>query len=141
MTVDRAQRILGIIWLTGTVLFAALVFAIMAGGALGERSGELSKWFVPYVFPTATLMIGVLVQKFRDKTGDAPLEDPFLFRLALVFQIVYFVALLVTIVTPFAKGSTDVIGFLTSTATVLLTPLQGLTTGILGAFFVEKKKS
>jgi len=92
-------------------------------------------WFIPTIIPTLSLIIGVLVADALHPEDKDKTIDPFIFRLALSFSIIYLLLVLMSIlIQPFTSLSPLEIF---DKSNLWLGPIQGLTSGMLGAFFVN----
>jgi len=131
-TVAGAQKTLTVAWFTGCALLFVESLATM------QKFGPtLWKWWLPAAAPTATLIVGVLVQHFRDGGTPVPLNDRFLFRLALFLIAACFAVMFVVPVLAVLWEVKDPRQFVDDSQ-LFTTPLHALITAALGAFFVEK---
>jgi hypothetical protein len=144
ITMNRSKYFLGSVWLIGFLIPFLLLTIQTIGGTkyLDEnkvdRVGDVWAWFLPTVLPTLSLMIGVFIvdaanQSLRDKD-----VSPFIFVLAVVFSLVYLSVLSLMFILNHGDFVTDPAHLKQSS--LFLGPLQGLVSGLIGVFFVNKKK-
>jgi beta-lactamase regulating signal transducer with metallopeptidase domain len=152
MTLTRSKWMFASIWLVG----AGLVFLILVVQSLVGRYGAQSEaawaWYLPTVMPTLSLIIGVLASDFRAAatanaaaagatatatTPDAkvlPVSARGLLWLGVGLSVFYLLLVAVTILAqPFLQDVSPI--ELMHRSNLWLGPLQGLTAGVLAAFF------
>ena len=148
MTLTKSKWMFASIWLVG----AGLVFLILVVQSLVGRYGAQSEaawaWYLPTVMPTLSLIIGVLASDFRTAAtatptaaaataNDArvlPVSARGLLWLGVGLSVFYLLLVAVTILAqPFLQGVSPI--ELMHRSNLWLGPLQGLTAGVLAAFF------
>jgi hypothetical protein len=152
MTLTKSKWMFASIWLVG----AGLVFLILVVQSLVGRYGAQSEaawaWYLPTVMPTLSLIIGVLASDFRAAatamaattgptttaaTPDAkvlPVSARGLLWLGVGLSVFYLLLVAVTILAqPFLQDVSPI--ELMHRSNLWLGPLQGLTAGVLAAFF------
>ena len=137
MTLTKSKWVFASIWLGG----AGLVFLILVVQSLVGRYGSQSEaawaWYLPTVMPTLSLIIGVLVNDFRAGPTGAkvlPVSAKGLFWMGVGLSSFYLLLVAVTIlVQPFLQDVSPI--ELMHRSNLWLGPLQGLTAGVLAAFF------
>ena len=101
---------------------------------------EAWSWFLPNVFPTLSLMIGVAVSEFGSEIASEKHIDPFLYRLALWLSVAYFLVLMAELfLQPFFCVDQLPIDFLKK-SNLWLGPMQSIVTGALGFFFAKTER-
>lgn len=139
MTLIRSRWLLACVWLGG----AGLVFLVLVGqslaGRYGSHSNDAWSWYLPTVMPTLSLIIGALVMDFRSAAGDAvsaPLAESArgLLWLGVVLSVFYLGLVAIAVLAqPFLPQLSPL--ELMQRSNLWLGPLQGLTVGVLAAFF------
>jgi beta-lactamase regulating signal transducer with metallopeptidase domain len=154
MTLTKSKWMFASIWLVG----AGLVFLILVVQSLVGRYGAQSEaawaWYLPTVMPTLSLIIGVLATDFRiaataNATAAAsataattiptdakilPVSARGLLWLGVGLSVFYLLLVAVTILAqPFLQDVSPI--ELMHRSNLWLGPLQGLTAGVLAAFF------
>lgn len=137
MTLTRSKWLFAGVWLGG----AGLVFLILVGqslvGRYGSQSQEAWAWYLPTVMPTLSLIIGVLVSDFRNANADTqplPVSAKGLLWLGVALSVFYLLLVAVTILAqPFLQDVSPI--ELMHRSNLWLGPLQGITAGVLAAFF------
>lgn len=143
VTKRAAQRNLTIIW-AGFTLFLSVIFFVQTiiSDKYPGQNDEVWDWFMPLVFPTLTLMIGVLVAVAQSPDAGQPGVDKFYYRLTLGAFLVYFLTLLAVILSApldFINNQTPALDHLKK-ATKLLSALQAVVTLVLGIFFIKENR-
>lgn len=137
MTLTRSKWLLAGVWLGG----AGLVFIVLVVqsliGRYGSQSEEAWAWYLPTVMPTLSLILGVLVSDFRTApthAEPAPAAAAGLLWLGLALSVFYLLLVAVAVLAqPFLQGVAPI--ELMHRSNLWLGPLQGLTAGVLAAFF------
>lgn len=139
MTLTRSKWTLAGVWLAG----AGLVFVVLVGqslaGRYGEHSNDAWSWYLPTVMPTLSLIIGALVGDFRSEGPDPgrkklPDNARGLLWLGLALSVFYLGLVSVAVLAqPFLPQLSPL--DLMQRSNLWLGPLQGLTVGVLAAFF------
>lgn len=136
LTMHLARKRLAVVWFGGAgVCFFVLLF-ISFFSANADPTG-LWDWFLPAVIPNLSLIIGVLVYAHRQGQSDTPI-DPFLYRLALWLSLLYITLLLLPLL--FFPLTGKSLPELLNISRLWMAAVQGLATGVMGAFFVRQDK-
>ena len=123
------------LWMGGFFILAVVLVVQQVLGHYGNDADAAWTWLLPNVVPTLSLMVGVLVAAQRSKHPERESVDRNFYRLSLSVSLAYLGFLLLTIlIQPFASQAPLT---LMESSKNLLTPFQGLATGMLGAFFVS----
>ncbi len=126
---------LAILWFVGSFLLVVLLALQHALGHYGDDPDSAWGWLLPNVFPTLSLMMGVLAAAQRSKHPDKGDVDRTFFRLSWAVSAAYLGLLLFTVlVQPFAR--LDPLDLMESSK-LYLGPFQGLATGLLAVFFMS----
>ncbi len=122
-------------WFAGACVIALILIVQQVRGYYGEDADLAWSWFTPNVVPTLSLMIAVLVGAQQDSGPDRHVDRAF-YRLTFTASVFYLALLLGTVlVQPFAsRQPLDVM----KDSIWYLAPFQGLSTGLLGAFFMKR---
>lgn len=129
-----AQRRLLTTWLSGGLVLL-LCMLLLTINDDSQHMRALWAWFLPWVVPTASVMVAVVV---AEQTGRATVVreiDRPLFQLVWVCAMAYLLLLFATL---FAL----ILGWMELEMTsIFLTPVQAIVTGLTGIFFVQKDAS
>jgi len=137
------RRRLTTLWLIGGGLILFILFVQTLNDRYTGSSKIVWDWFLPYIVPNLSLMVGVLVANNLKETGttadgkdEAPkTADPFLFRLSLGLSAVYLVSLTTVLLLWDPNGRP--INVYLEDAGLFVTAINGLVGLVLGAFFVR----
>ena len=130
-----ARKRLALVWFAGAgVCFVVLLF--ISFFAKQSNPAGLWDWFLPAIVPNLSLIIGVLVYTQRQQTAVEIGVDEFLYRLALWLSLLYVLLLLLPLAFFPATGKT--LPELLDISRLWLAAVQGLATGVMGAFFVRQ---
>ena len=137
MTLTKSKWMFAGVWLGGAgAVFAILVIQSLVG-RYGDHADQAWAWYLPTVMPTLSLIIGVLVSDFRSGQadgGELPQASGALLWLGLALSVFYLLLVAVSIlVQPFLQDVAPL--ELMHRSNLWLGPLQGLTVGVLAAFF------
>lgn len=136
LTMHTARKRLALVWFAGAgVCFVVLLF-ISFFSADADPTG-LWDWFLPAIVPNLSLIIGVLVYAHRQTQADTRI-DPFLYRLAYGLSLLYVLLLLLPLL--FFPLTGKPLPELLNISRLWLAAVQGLATGVMGAFFVRQDK-
>lgn len=150
MTLTKSKWMFASIWLGGAGLVFLILVVQSLVGRYGSQSEDAWAWYLPTVMPTLSLIIGVLASDFRTAAtasatttaatttaNDAkvlPVSARGLLWLGMGLSIFYLVLVAVTILAqPFLQDVSPI--ELMHRSNLWLGPLQGLTAGVLAAFF------
>jgi hypothetical protein len=136
LTMHTARKRLAVVWFSGAGLcFVVLLF--ISFFSEGADPAALWDWFLPAIVPNLSLIIGVLVYAHRQAQTDTHI-DPFLYKLALWLSLLYVLLLLLPLLFHPLTGKT--LPELLSISRLWLAAVQGLATGVMGAFYVRQDK-
>lgn len=136
LTMHTARKRLAIVWFSGAgVCFAVLLFISIFSEEVDPTS--LWDWFLPAIVPNLSLIIGVLVYAYRQTQTDSKI-DPFLYQLAYWLSVIYVLLLLLPLLCHPLTDKT--LPELLNISRLWLAAVQGLTTGVMGAFYVRQDK-
>ncbi|HWS77775.1 MAG TPA: hypothetical protein VN205_05290 [Thermomonas sp.] len=150
MTLTRSKWMFASIWLGGAGLVFMILVVQSLVGRYGSQSGDAWAWYLPTVMPTLSLIIGVLASDFRAAATAAataatmpatatdakvlPVPAKGLLWLGVGLSVFYLLLVAVTILAqPFLQDVSPI--ELMHRSNLWLGPLQGLTAGVLAAFF------
>jgi hypothetical protein len=135
---ERARNHLSTIWFIG----AALPFVILAVqsllGKYGESVQQVWAWFIPTVFPTSALMLGVIGATALQEGYDERAVKSYFFKLSRGFALFYLIVLLGIL---FVEPASPMHGMdLFNMANYFLAPLQGLVVAAVTVLFTSQEK-
>lgn len=137
MTLTKSKWLFAGVWMAGAGLVFTILVVQSLVGRYGAQSQEAWAWYLPTVMPTLSLIIGVLVSDFRSAATDAqpmPVSAKGLLWLGLGLSVFYLLLVAITILAqPFLQDVSPI--DLMHRSNLWLGPLQGLTAGVLAAFF------
>lgn len=137
MTLTRSKWLFASVWLGGAGLVFMILVVQSLVGRYGSQSEDAWAWFLPTVMPTLSLIIGVLVSDFRSAKPDRqplPVSARGLLWLGVGLSVFYLLLVAVTILAqPFLQDVSPI--ELMHRSNLWLGPLQGVTAGVLAAFF------
>ncbi len=136
LTMHTARKRLALVWFLGAAVCFVVLLFISFFSADADPTG-LWDWFLPAVVPNLSLIIGVLVYAHRQAQTDTRI-DPFLYRLAFWLSLLYVLLLLLPLL--FFPLTGKPLPELLSISRLWLAAVQGLATGVMGAFFVRQDK-
>jgi hypothetical protein len=137
ISMDVSQKRLATLWFIGAgFLFFLLLFQTMRG-VYGDKSGEAWSWLLPTFMPTLLLIVGAIVNKARLQNTQDTTVDRFMFMISFYLSIAYFIALILTFILSHFSAQSPLTQLKLSN--LYLTPIQGLVSLALGAFFVSQK--
>lgn len=130
-----ARKRLTLVWFGGAGVCFTVLLLISFFAGIGDIVG-LWDWFLPAIVPNLSLIIGVLVYAHRQQTPTDKPIDPFLYQLALWLSLLYVLLLLLPLLFFPLTGKT--LPDLLDISRLWLAAVQGLATGVMGAFFVRQ---
>lgn len=139
MTLEFHKRSLALLWFAAAgLMFLLMVVYTLRGTPFGEQTGTVWSWLLPNLMPTLTLMVSVLVVDARAGEPAPSNGSTFLFGLAMALSCFYLLAVFAVLVIPGNfMDSSDLMAIYKGSG-LWLGPMQGLTSGALGAFFVKR---
>jgi hypothetical protein len=126
---------LAILWFLGFGALAGILAVQQAFGYYDDNANDAWGWLLPNVVPTLSLMVGVLVAAQRAQQPEKETVDRAFFLLSLATSVIYLGLLLLTVLLQPAAHSDPLT--LMDNSKLYLTPVQGLATGLLAAFFMS----
>ncbi len=137
ISMARCKTQLTIIWFIGSGILFTIFFAQTIGGRYGENMNEAWSWLLPNIMPTLALVTGVLVTDSMGKSAKIKSVNRFLFQLAFWLSIAYMLTMISTILLWPITNELKPLTYLQKSS-VWLAPFQGLISGLMGAFFIQK---
>lgn len=138
ISMTKCKKKLAILWFTGAAIPFLIIFFQTIIGHYEEHSKDAWNWFLPTIFPTLSLIIGVLVIDLSGKSLETNTVNKFLFILSFSLSLFYLLLVTSTILlSPIASPNPLK---LMGESHFWLGPFQGLVSASLGAFFVKKEK-
>lgn len=152
ITISKAQNYLLVLWLaTALLLFLVLViqslkgtFEITTEDGLVDQSEKVFAWFIPLVFPTISLMLGIVGasaiknQKTKELEQTVEYVGKSFFQIVMVMCLFYQVLIFAVIfIWPGLKEENPLDVF--SKSSYFLSPLQGIVVGLIGVLYTSKK--
>ncbi|KAA9345375.1 hypothetical protein [Larkinella humicola] len=136
-----AQKNLAVTWVVATAVLILLFFIqTLVGNKYPGQSDEAWDWLIPQVFPTLTLMFGVMVARAQSaKRRDIVVRRSY-YRLTLAVVIFYFIILFGVVFTApldFTFNETPALEHL-KRSTKIVSVVQGCATITLSIFFVSE---
>lgn len=135
LTMHTARKQLALLWFVG----AGVCFIVLLLISFFSRTANLTDlwdWFLPATIPNLSLILGVLVYTHRQQILPEMHVDIFLFRLAFGLSMLYLLLLLLPLLSFPLTGKT--LPELLDISRLWLAAVQGLATGVMGAFFVRQ---
>jgi hypothetical protein len=139
MLMSQCKARLAIVWFSGAGILFVLIFAQTVGGRYGYQLDGAWNWLLPNVMPTLSLITSVLVMDSMGKGEQKKSINRFLFKMTFWLSIVYLLVMILTIL--FAPVSEQSPLEFLHISSIWLGPFQGLVTGLMGAFFIQKDKN
>lgn len=137
-----AKKKLAKLWLCFGGFLFILVFIQSLGGRFDPRLQEAWQWFLPTIMPTFMLIITVFMADGYANPNEVQQQvDRFIFRLAFCVSVVYLLLVLLTLIRASYHPPEELeLMFETLRSSNLwLGPAQGITSALLGYFFVNKE--
>lgn len=136
LTMHAARKRLAVVWFAGAFVCFVVLLYISFFSQDADPTG-LWDWFLPAIVPNLSLIVGVLVYAQRQAQTDTPI-DPFLYHLARWLSLLYIALLLLPLL--FFPLTGKPLPELLNLSRLWLAAVQGLATGVMGAFFVRQEK-
>ena len=137
----RAKQFLAILWLGfGGVIFAIILFQI-ASGRYPDHYDDIWEWYMQFIIPTLSMIIGVLVWEAVNRKTFEVTIDKFLFRISFWISFAFLLAIVATLLlTGLAETQMNTTPFkFVEISKVYLVPIQSLVNATLGIFFVKNQ--
>lgn len=134
---DSSQKRLATLWFLGAGFLFFLLLLQTMRGVYGDKAGEAWSWLLPTFMPTLLLIVGAIVNKARLQNTQDTTVDRFMFIISFYLSIAYFIALILTFTLSQFSAQSPLTQLKLSN--LYLTPIQGLVSLALGAFFVSQK--
>jgi len=135
LTMQTARKRLALVWFAGAGVCFVVLLLISFFAEDADPTG-LWDWFLPAIVPNLSLILGVLVYTHRQQVATDMRIDPFLYRLALWLSLLYVLLLLLPLL--FFPLTGKPLPELLNISRLWLAAIQGLATGVMGAFFVRQ---
>jgi hypothetical protein len=132
------KKRLAVIWLSGSAIILAVLVIQTIMGKYGDKAQDAWSWFLPTIMPTLSLIIGVFVSDALGSGVGGKNIDSFMFRITCVLSSVYLILVASTLF--LAPVSTYPPLVLMKMSNLWLGPVQGLTAGAMGVFFLSPDK-
>jgi hypothetical protein len=137
ISMDISQKRLSIVWFIGAGFLFFLLLLQTMQGVYGDQAGEAWSWLLPTFMPTLLLIVGALVNKARLQNTQEVTVDRFMYGISFYLSIAYFIAVILTFILSQLSAQSPLTQLKFSN--LFLTPVQGLVSLALGAFFVSQK--
>jgi hypothetical protein len=137
ISMDVSQKRLATLWFIGAGFLFFLLLLQTMKGVYGDKAGEAWSWLLPTFMPTLLLIVGAIVNKARLQNTQDTTVDRFMFIISFYLSIAYFIALILTFILSQFSAQSPLTQLKLSN--LYLTPIQGLVSLALGAFFVSQK--
>lgn len=138
LPIEKARELLATIWFTGSGLAFLIITIQSILGKYQDQLQDVWSWFIPSVFPTLALMLGVIGAGALQEDTDKRIVKGFFLKLSAVLSCAYLLILLVTmLLEPFSplRGMS-----LYSVSNYWLSPLQGLVVAAIAVLFTSQEK-
>jgi hypothetical protein len=137
ISMTKCKKKLATLWFLGAAVPFLIIFFQTIMGHYDNQSEVAWNWFLPTIFPTLSLIIGVLVIEASSKGMEEKTVNRFLFILSFSLSLFYLLTVTSTILlSPIASADPFK---LMGESHFWLGPFQGLVSASLGAFFVKKE--
>lgn len=141
LTKAKCQRRITRLWFVFTIIYLSISVAL----AIGERIDieHFINWFFPLFFPNFLLIIGLFINDYNQKAFEKQHVKKFWFQLSFGTSSLYLFILTIfifTVLTRFDLDASQKVDKLNS-YNIILGPLQGVVTSILGVFFATEDKN
>ena len=131
----KCKKKLATLWFIGAAIPFLIIFFQTIIGHYEDQTKDAWNWFLPTIFPTLSLIIGVLVIDATNRGLETKTVNKFLFTLSFSLSLFYLILVTSTILlSPIA--SADPLKLM-GDSHFWLGPFQGLVSASLGAFFVK----
>jgi hypothetical protein len=137
ISMDVSQKSLATIWFIGAGFLFFLLLLQTMRGVYGDKASEAWSWLLPTFMPTLLLIVGALVNKARLQNAQDVTVDRFMYIISYYLSIAYFMAVTLTFFLSQFSAQSPLTQLKLSN--LYLTPIQGLVSLALGAFFVSQK--
>ena len=137
ISMDFSQKRLATLWFIGPGFLFFLLLLQTMRGVYGDKASEAWSWLLPTFMPTLLLIVGVLVNKARLQNAQDVTVDRFMYFISFYLSIAYFIAVILTFFLSQFSAQSPLTQLKLSN--LYLTPIQGLVSLALGAFFVSQK--
>jgi hypothetical protein len=137
ISMDVSQKRLATLWFIGAGFLFFLLLLQTLRGVYGDKAGEAWSWLLPTFMPTLLLIVGAIVNKARLQNAQDVTVDRFMYVISFYLSIAYFIAVILTFFLSQFSAQSPLTQLKLSN--LYLTPIQGLVSLALGAFFVSQK--
>jgi hypothetical protein len=133
----KAKRKIATLWFVYCALLFLLIFLQSISGKFEDKNQEAWGWFLALIMPNLTLMISVFAYDINNREVEISQIGIFFYRLTFSLSFFYLSAiLLILLLQPLTEKS---ITQLMNESSIFLGPFQGLVSGSIGLFFVNKE--
>jgi len=94
-SMSTSRKTLALVWFVGAGISFLALYLITTFGE-SERVTSLWDWYLPAVTPNLSLIVGVMFNDIKYKSGRSDQVDSFYYRVALWLSVVYLLMLLAT---------------------------------------------
>ncbi|MCX6246148.1 MAG: hypothetical protein NTW10_00305 [Bacteroidetes bacterium] len=137
ISTEIAKKRLATVWFViGGILFLFML-SLTLTGRFGTKLHDVWSWFLPIVFPSLTLMIGVFAVDALSSGVKPAKIDRYIFVLTFIMSIVYLLTILVVLIV--SSINPEPIDIMTA-SNFGLGPFQGVVSACIGIFFIQKDK-
>lgn len=138
MKMKDCKRRLAVLWYVSAAVPFVVILIQTVKDTYAGRAEDAWTWFLPTVMPTLSLITAVLVADALGKSQAVDEVDAFMFWLAVGFSVFYLVLVSTTLfLSPLARSRLGLLQM----SHLWLAPVQGLTAGALGVFFLAPEKA
>lgn len=134
----KAKKRIATLWFVYSLILFLIIFLQSLAGKFENKNQEAWGWFLSTILPNLTLMLSVFIIDARTATVDKSEIDNFYFRLTMGLSSLYLTSILLLIL--LQPLTTKSIIQLMNESSIFLGPFQGLVSGSIGLFFVNKEK-
>ena len=135
---SKAKKKIATLWFVYCALLFLLFFLQSISGKFEDKNQEAWGWFLALIMPNLTLMISVFAYDISNPGVETSQIAIFFYRLTFSLSLFYLSAiLLILLLQPLTEKS---ITQLMNESSIFLGPFQGLVSGSIGLFFVNKEK-
>jgi cytochrome bd-type quinol oxidase subunit 2 len=133
---EQARNSLATIWFAGGAIAFLLVTTQSILGKYASTVQEVFAWFVPIIFPTLALMVGVIGATALQDDNDKRAVKAFFFRLSQALSVFYLLVLMLTLLLEPFSATPGI--KLYSLSNYWLGPLQGLVVATITVLFTSQ---
>jgi hypothetical protein len=133
-----AKKKIATLWFSYALVLFLIIFFQSIMGKFEDKNQIAWGWFLSNVMPSLSLMLSIFLADVRNQNNDDTEIDRFYYRLTMGLSILYLTLLiLILLMQPLIAKP---IITLMNESSIYLGPFQGLVSGSLGLFFIQKGK-